>query len=406
MSQIKTQLLNVENSTADAQIVLQRQRDYGFQRKFESGRGKGKYICVSTRTHLVDDLLSCLKLKISKMCETYRVSCGNFVRFTMKLERRMSREEQAIQELENKIAEKNKLKETFAARRQFLEAQEMKNAVDILKNQLIKLKKIRGDGLDKQLVEAKARTEETFEDLKTEVIEKLGQTEVVVSAYFKNIIAEDKAAIKRLRTRLEVLETDNDAKIKWGIKDLAREIMEWVEEMNECAAREEYRAANDAKLRLAFLHKQVKILTDFNFRDALETYATLYSSKKSSAETPVVSLNANGEYEIYLTTRTVLGVLEGRLVKLQSNSWRGNPSNLGFNIGYGSENSVTSGGVLKILEFQIVVTTYLERLGDVKCKGIYDQREKRKKRDVTSQECFGEVVESKDGRFVVLARIT
>ena len=92
------------------------------------------------------------------------------------------------------------------------------------------------------------------------------------------------------------METDNDAKIKLGIKDLAREIME-CEEMNECAAREEYRAANDAKLRLAFLHKQVKILTDFNFRDALETYATLYSSKKSSAETPAgVSLNANGNY--------------------------------------------------------------------------------------------------------------
>ena len=160
-----------------------------------------------------------------------------------------------------------------------------------------------------------------LEDLKTEVIEKLGQTEVVVSAYFKNIIAEDKAAIKRLRTRLEVLETDNDAKIKLGIKDLAREIMECEEEMDECASREEYRAANDAKLRLAFLHKQVKILTDFKFRDALETYSTLYSSKKSSAESPAgVSLNANGEYEIYLTTQTVLKVLEERLVKIKSNA--------------------------------------------------------------------------------------
>ena len=323
LSQIKTQLARTLKTQPPTLKLYYNGREITDSKSMnlKAIEAKGNIFVLSTRTHLVDDLLSCLKLKISKMCETYRVSCGNFVRFTMKLERRMSREEQAIQELEKKIAEKNKLKETFAARRQFLEAQEMKNAVDILKNQLIKLKKIRGDGLDKQLVEAKTRTTETFEDLKTEVIEKLGQTEVVVSAYFKNIIAEDKAAIKRLRTRLEVLETDNDAKIKLGIKDLAREIMECEEEMNECAAREEYRAANDAKLRLAFLHKQVKILTDFNFRDALETYATLYSSKKSSAEAPAgVSLNANGEYEIYLTTQTVLRVLEERLVKLQSNS--------------------------------------------------------------------------------------
>ena len=169
--------------------------------------------------------------------------------------------------MENKIAEKNKLKETFAARRQFLEAQEMKNAVDILKNQLIKLKKIRGDGLDKQLVEAKARTEETFEDLKTEVIEKLGQTEVVVSAYFKNIIAEDKAAIKRLRTRLEVLKPITMPRSSC-IKDLAREIMECEEEMNECAAREEYRRKR-CEAETCVSSQAGKDIDRLNFQDAL-----------------------------------------------------------------------------------------------------------------------------------------
>ena len=335
---VKGEVYEIKNVKSLSQIKMQLARTLGTQppslRLYYNGRevtesnvnlkaieSKGNIFVLKTRTHLVDELLSSLKLRISKMCEVYRVSCGNFVRFTMKLERRLTREEQAIQELEKKIAEKNRLKEEFASRRQFLDAQEMKNAVDILKNQLLKLKKTIGDGLDKQLVEAKTRTTETFEQLRDDVINKLSQTEVVVNAYFKNLIAEDVGAIKRLGTRLDVLETDNDAKIKLGIKDLAREIMECEEEMNECSAREEYRAANDAKLRLEYLHKQVKILTDFNFQSALETYATLYSSKKSSAEAPAgVSLNANGEYEIYLTTQTVMSILQERLVKVQSNA--------------------------------------------------------------------------------------
>ena len=45
----------------------------------------------------------------------------------------------------------------------------------------------------------------------------------------------------------------------------------------------------------------------------------------------------------------------------------------------------------------------IERLGDVKCKGIYDQREKEETRCYVSR-MFREVVESKDGRFVVLVK--
>lgn len=282
---------------------------------------KGNVFVLKSQTHDIDSLLSALKLRINKMCEVYRVACGNFVRFTKKLHRRETREDRAIMDTKEQIEKKNKLKVAFASRRQYVEAQEMKDAVAILQRQLDKLEKNRREGLDKQLVEAKTLTTESFAQIKADVVNKLAQTEIVIKEFYSKLTEEDVDAVKRLRKRLEVLAADNAAKIKNGIKSLAREIMECEDEMNTLAEREEYREASKEKLRLAFLHKHVKMLSDFNFRNALATYSKLYSSKKGAAESPAgLSLNANGEYEIYLTTKAVMSELQMRVKKLQKNS--------------------------------------------------------------------------------------
>lgn len=282
---------------------------------------KGNVFVLRSQTHDVDSLLSALKLRINKMCEVYRVACGNFVRFTKKLHRREAKEERAIEEIKEQIEKKNSLKVAFASRRQYVEAQEMKDAVTILQKQLEKLENKRSTGLDSQLIEAKTQTTESFAQIKADVVNKLSQTTTVIKEFYSKLITEDVEAVKRLRDRLEVIALDNARKVENGIQSLAREIMECEDEMNGCAEREEYREANKAKMRLAFLHKQVKILSDFNFRNALATYSKLYSSAKADAESPAgLSLNANGEYEIYLTTKKVMGELKERATKLQTNS--------------------------------------------------------------------------------------
>jgi len=287
----------------------------------EAMEEKGNVFVIKSRSHDVDSLLVALKLRVRKMCEVFRTVSSNFVRFQKRVVCRGQREEDALHQLEEQIRSKTQLKLAYASRRQYLEADEMKRAIEVLQDKLKALQ----DKLQREqstgLVDAKSREIESFGDLKNDVMKKLEQTEIVVKGYFDKLQTTDRAAIERLNSRIEVLELDNAAKIQNAMKNLAREIMEAEQEMDALAAQEEYRAANDAKLRIAYLQKQVKIMSDYNFKDALAIYAKVYSSKKAAAEAPAgVNLNVHGEFEIYLTYRTVLKLLGERVSKHERES--------------------------------------------------------------------------------------
>lgn len=275
---------------------------------------KGNLFVLRSQTHDVDVLLSALKLHIKKMCEVYRVEHANFVRFQKRSITRGDREMYAINQLKEQIRAKVQLKIAFASRRQFLEADDMKRAVEVLQEKLRGLEEKVEEQRRLALEDRKSSEVQSFVELREDVMNKLKQCHIVVIGFFEKLQGVDNEAIDRLTSRIQVLEMDNAAKVQNAMKNLAKEIVEAEQEMDTLAAQEEYRAANESKLRLAYLHKQVKVMADYRFKDALVIYAKRYSSEKTAAEAPAgVNLNVHGEFEIYLTYEKVLNILGKRV---------------------------------------------------------------------------------------------
>lgn len=229
------------------------------------------------------------------------------------------------------IEKKERQKAEFARKRKYLEAQEMKTGIMLLQKQLLTLREGRPRHKEGErdlgivsfkktgaiLAANEDQIMETYEKMKSDVIVKLSQTKQVLLVYYNKLTSEDLAALERLQARLDVLAADNDTKLKSAMKRFAKDVMDTEQKMHELAEKEEYKAANEAKTHLVWLHKQIKVLRKYDLNESLEEFSKLYNTKKQHKDIACpagVSLNVHGEFQIYLTYVVVSRVLKQRVM--------------------------------------------------------------------------------------------
>jgi len=285
---------------------------------------KGNAFVVKSPTH-ESDILSALKLRITKFAEAHRVLCTNYNRFHKKLVRRDAQEGQMIAHILEEKEKKEAMKKEFAKRRKYLQAQQMKTAIGLLDKQLEKMRKSRTEPghHDTTLAASAEQIMQTYKIIRSDVITKLSQTKQVLMIYYTKLTSEDLTALDRLQARLDVLAADNDTKLKAAMKRFAKDVMDTEQKMHVLAEKEEYQAANDAKTHLVWLHKQIKVLSKFKLGATLVEYKKLYNTKsqhKNIASPAGVSLNVHGEFEIFLTYEAVSRVLRQRVARLKNHA--------------------------------------------------------------------------------------